>query len=96
MLWIWSSMTPRACEHLIHFLRGFRYAKEVEKLTFDIEVFGKETGIVHDLLKQNFTFENLVETSSELEGALMVFKFQAGMLNSRKAAISPFLPVQQN
>ena len=95
MLWIWSPMTSRACDHLIHFLRGFRFAKEVEKLKFEVEVCASDSASICDLLKENFAFEKLSTRPGPKLGALMIFKFQAGTLNSRKAAISPFLPVIQ-
>lgn len=94
-LWIWTPLEQRPLDHLVYFLRGLRYAKEVEKLEIHIEIQASNPLPIQSLIEQNFVFKTLNSKPSAMkEGALITMHFQAGSMNSRKAVISPYLPVQ--
>lgn len=93
-MWIWSPLEARSTDHLITFLRGLRWAKEIEKLSFEVEVISNEPERTLTLIEQNFAGAHLSsKKDSSIQGALFIFHFKAGALNSRKAIISPYLPV---
>lgn len=93
-LWLWCPMHEEACEHLIHFLRGFRYARELEGIPLEVEVYAKDPQTAKNLIEQHFIAQSLKAVSSMQVsyGALVIFKVQATKLNSRKAVITPYLP----
>jgi hypothetical protein len=92
-LWLWCPNHERAIDHLIHFFRGFRYAKELEKLPIHAIIYSQNNRIPLDLLEQHFIAQTVdIVKIEEKEGFLIVLKFAPSKLNSRKAVISPYLP----
>lgn len=90
-LWIYSPLTERASEHLCHFLRAFRFAKELEGQELELELADSDK--LELLFEQNFLPIKAKKSKSKIEkGAVAILRFTPMKLNSRKAAITPYLP----
>lgn len=91
-LWIWTPSTGQGIHHLNHFLSGFRNALKESIETFSIEFLGSPSKEFSGALTNSFP-NNPQTTSKEASQLPMaILRFKPGLLNSRKAMISPFLP----
>lgn len=89
-LWIWIAPTDLAIEHLKRFLNAFRESPHIGKEDLEVEFFGDNS----DLLSQAFS-ESFIDITHKKMGkgpSMAVLYYKAGVLNSRKAMISPYLP----
>jgi hypothetical protein len=90
-LWIWVPETESGVEHLKSFLNAFKMCPAVLNHSFEAEFLGEN----HEELEQIFreSFSHIPMKVSKKEGLpIVVLYYNAGVLNSRKAMISPFLP----
>ena len=88
-MWIWIPDTEGALQHLKSFLTSFQQSPGLQNNTFDAELKG-ETLKYEPYFKESFHKLPIKRTNSKV--SLMILKYNAGSLNSRKAMISPFLP----
>jgi hypothetical protein len=92
-MWIYIPNEGVAEQHLISFLNNFQNSSCGKELPFIVEVFGDKTQKLASLLRQNFSVSSEIIVSEQSEGpTLIVFRFPAGKINSRKGQISPYLP----
>ena len=89
-LWLWVP-NEQGLKHLNHFLFGFH--KKVKGLSdhFTFEFIGSETGEMQKVFSKHFVNPFIV-TEKKHGFSFVVVRFKAGLMNSRKAMISPFLP----
>lgn len=89
-LWIWIPETDLAQEHLKGFLNAFRECPELKENGLEVEFIGDNHKLLKELFSESFiSIENRVKD----EGLPMaVLYYKAGILNSRKSMISPYLP----
>lgn len=83
-LWIWIPPTQTATEHLVSFLGAFSASQTA---AFTVEVANREADL---LFSQNFPQASRILKKDLLPFAILHYK--AGLLNSRKALITPYLP----
>lgn len=89
-LWIWIPETDLAQEHLKRFLNAFRDCKELQGESLEVEFLGDNEKLLRQLFSESF---RKVEYRAKNENIpIAVIYYKAGIINSRKAAISPYLP----
>ncbi len=91
-LWIWVPKMPTARERLISFLNGFNSCDAVQGNTIEVELFGHGKQELESIFEQNFPRGKIISNSPYENGILAILKFKAGLINSRKSQISPYLP----
>ncbi len=87
-LWFWIPEKGEA--HLSSFLTGFQTA--VKPIDFELITINDE-GELAQLFNQNFKpVEKVHNRTENIPGKLAMLQFKPGLINSRKALISPYLP----
>ena len=91
-LWIWIPFTEQSIEHLKGFLNAFRSAPQLEKDGLSAEFYGERAKDYEQIFTESFL--PIPKKIIDEKGALpiAVLKYKAGLINSRKAMISPYLP----
>lgn len=90
-LWIYLPTTQGAYEHLINFLNAFTASQLVQDNAFEVAFLGPDTHDLQLIFSQNFAkAPQTVLRDETLNIAVLTYK--AGLLNSRKAYITPYLP----
>lgn len=89
-MWIWIPETEMAVEHLKRFLTSFQESPGLKNNPMELEFVGKRAKEYALIFKECF----LSVPSKVVDGepSIVILRFKAGSLNSRKAMISPFLP----
>ena len=94
-LWIWIPETDLAVEHFKRFLSGFKSLPAFEDFNFSVEFCGKNVKQLSQIFKESFKKIPHVFPSEPVETGhipVAVLRFNAGLLNSRKAMLAPYLP----
>lgn len=98
-LWIWTAPTSLASEHLINFLNAFQASELVQKNSWEVYCLGPNRVRMQEIFSQNFPIatrktghEKDFEEDFKEALDVAIIRFTAGLLNSRKACVSPFLP----
>ncbi len=91
-LWIWIPETDLAVEHFKRFLSGFKGLPAFEDFDFSVEFYGKNAKKLSQIFKESFKSipHHLPLETGHIPVAVM--RFKAGLLNSRKALLAPYLP----
>ncbi len=91
-LWIWIPFTEQSIEHLKVFLNAFRSSPQIHKNAISVEFFGEKAKEYEKIFTESFS--EVPKKISTGKGTLpiAVLKYKAGLINSRKAMISPYLP----
>jgi hypothetical protein len=92
-IWFWIPGTSESELHLSRFLSGFRGSKEAKNNKFSLEILGGLASIYEELFKRDF-LPCPIEKKATTTLPIAVLKFLPGSVNSRKSAITPFLPRQ--
>lgn len=89
-IWIWVPPNDLAIEHLKRFLNAFKDCPQLKSDGLEVEFLGDNA----DLLSQVFSesFIKIPHKKSNESIPIAVLYHKAGILNSRKAMISPYLP----
>lgn len=89
-LWFWIPDTESGQNHLASFLSAFSQSPEMQDGNLSLEVW--DNGIA-ELFKRHFIdIANVVVHERDDNQPKAILRFNAGVLNSRKAMISPYLP----
>lgn len=91
-LWIWIPFTESSIEHLKSFLSAFRTAPSLLTQRFSALFLGDRAKDYAHIFSESFLPLQHQEQMSKGELSLTILKFKPGLLNSRKAMITPFLP----
>ena len=92
-IWIWPPDTGVAEQHLVSFLNNFQGSPTGQSVPIDIELIGPSASAKELVFSQNFpTARSLTVTSTETGPTMVIFRFPAGAITTRKAQISPYLP----
>lgn len=91
-LWLWIPFTPSSVQHLKEFLRAFSSAPALSHQVFTAKCSGAEGKTFAQIIQESFTSIADVTVSEADRESLLVLQFQPGLINSRKALITPFLP----
>lgn len=90
-LWIWIPQEEVAIGHLKRFLNGFSGVSVLQQASLEVEFCGENGDELSAIFKESF-FE-IPQKRSEKKLPIAVLRFKPGVLNSRKAMVSPYLPV---
>jgi hypothetical protein len=91
-LWLWIPFTEQSIEHLKNFLNAFRMAPQIQKNDLSAEFYGERAKDYEQIFSESFL---PIPTTIVIEHnvlSIAVLKYRAGLINSRKAMISPYLP----
>jgi hypothetical protein len=89
-LWIWIPGTEPSVEHLKSFLNSFKASPQVVGGDFEVELLGDNAKIFRRVFAESFLPVPIKENPQDLP--LAILRFRAGVLNSRKAMVSPAFP----
>ncbi|MDN3505932.1 MAG: hypothetical protein P0S96_01730 [Simkaniaceae bacterium] len=94
-LWIWIPRTEQSIEHLKTFLNEFRASSQITEHESEVEVEfqGAAANELAMVFAESFSLNphQIVENKGKGE-SFAIIRFPAGIINSRKAMISPYLP----
>lgn len=92
-IWLLPFETKLALDHLRSFLSSFQEAPEVINNSFSIEIFGPKWKDLEHILSRSFLSIKAQSKAEDIYGgSLIILKFNAGSINSRKSMITPYLP----
>ncbi len=91
-LWIWIPFTEGSIEHLKEFLSAFSSASALRKSPMIAECYGERAQDYAAIFKESFPALVSCTIHKEKAASHATLKFSAGLINSRKAMISPYLP----
>jgi hypothetical protein len=91
-LWIWISFTEQSIEHLKGFLNAFRSSPQIQKNGLSVEFYGERAKDYEQIFEESFLPIPKKVVSEKGALLIVVLKYRAGLINSRKAMISPYLP----
>lgn len=93
-LWIWIPTTEQAIGHLKSFLSAFRHSPQIGSSEIELEFLGDNEKVLEQVFHESF--KSVMKKTSSLDKKISVpvavLRYRAGLLNSRKAMISPYLP----
>jgi hypothetical protein len=93
-MWIWTPGTEVSLAHLKNFAANFKNSPGLKNNTLALSFLGRATEELLAIFAESFL--NIpTEQKKELfpDQCIIVLTYQAGTLNSRKAMVSPFLPL---
>lgn len=90
-LWIWIPNTQLASEHLKSFLGAFRGLPLLKNQELEVEFLGDNAQLFERIFKESFA-PIPMKHAKKASLPIAVLRFKAGLINSRKAVISPCLP----
>lgn len=91
-LWIWIPFTEASIEHLKGFLNAFQQLPQWRDHPPIVELAGSSASEYARIFHESFLSIAQKTGSSAAPLPIAVLKYPAGLLNSRKAMISPYLP----
>ncbi len=91
-LWLWIPFSEQSIEHLKGFLNAFRSSPQIQKQEFAIEFYGNMAKNYQQIFTESFlpAPKKIITEKGAL--SIAVLKYKAGLLNSRKIMITPYLP----
>ncbi len=92
-LWIWIPFTEAAIEHLKRFLSSFKNSPQLKGKTLSLEFCGEKSQEYAELFQEGFIHNVPSTLHVKKVPSLAILRYPAGLLNSRKAGISPYLPI---
>ena len=89
-MWIWIAEGEVAYEHLKRFLHAFQASPALKGQMLEVEFCGKNADELGAAFRESFPAMRQTVRKGDLP--IAVVRFSAGLLNSRKAMVTPFLP----
>ncbi|MGE3954621.1 MAG: hypothetical protein AB7F31_05455 [Parachlamydiales bacterium] len=89
-LWVWVPNTEAGRSRLASYLSLFKKAPEIAGGKLTIEIVGEETKPFEQLLSYHFKGGKVKRRAGE--GPIIIFRYPAGTITSRKTSITPYLP----
>ncbi len=89
-IWIWISPQEQGMQHLRSFLIAFKALPQLAKNPITVEFLGDHPKDLEQIFSESFPEVKIHKIHQKLP--VVVLRFKAGLLNSRKAMISPYLP----
>lgn len=90
-LWFWVAPTTRGLDHLTSFLTAFQSSSKFGT-TASLEILPGVPEEIVQIFNRDFGSIPRKKGESGLTLPVVIFRFDAGTLNSRKAKITPYLP----
>ncbi|MBI3236436.1 MAG: hypothetical protein HYZ48_01810, partial [Chlamydiales bacterium] len=91
-MWIWIPFTEQSIEHLKGFLNAFSKSSQLAAEQTAVELHGMRAKEYQAIFSENFPSASQKIYADKNSPAIAVLKYRAGLLNSRKAMVSPYLP----
>ncbi len=91
-MWIWIPETELAVEHLKYFLSVFKKSPKMISNDVELKFYGPRSKEFSTIFKESFVKTKETFSEEKLEASYAVIYYNAGSINSRKAAVSPYLP----
>jgi hypothetical protein len=91
-LWIWIPFTEASVQHLKGFLHAFSATELATRNSFSAVFHGERASAYAEIFAESFRSLEQQEVHQKSPLSMAVLTFKAGLLNSRKAMISPYLP----
>lgn len=92
-LWIWAASSESGKEHLTWFVSSLQLSPGLKNQAIELIYLGERHAEWVRLFQESFPAMRYQETRHpDARMEMAIVRFQAGILNSRKAMISPFLP----
>jgi hypothetical protein len=92
-LWIWIPETDQSIEHLKSFLSAFKMAPQLVSDGLEVEFLGDNAKLLDEIFDDSFSaIPRKAKLDKNVQLPIAVLRFKAGLINSRKAMISPYLP----
>lgn len=91
-LWIWIPFTEVSIEHLKRFLSAFKNSLHFKGKALSLEFCGDKAQEYQGLFQEGFIQGVPQQVHHKKVPSLVILRYPAGLLNSRKSAISPYLP----
>ncbi len=92
-IWLWAPPSPQAMGRLVNFLNNFQTSSAVQQNSMEVEFLGPNAPQLDLLFAQNFSkASRKIAPDFEKGLPLAALRFPAGLINSRKAMITPYLP----
>ena len=95
-LWIWIPMVDIAIEHLKSFLNQFQKSEELQNNDLEIEYLGQNQKELEQIFSESFLKITKKITKLKEPLPLVILKYNAASINSRKSMIAPYLPNRIN
>ncbi len=93
-LWIWTPKTKQALEHLANFIAAFHRFKEKESKSMSYQYLDQNSESIRAFFHDRFPeAKGTDKIKTQKKMPVTILTFEAGTLNSRKAHITPFLPL---
>ncbi|MEN9343926.1 MAG: hypothetical protein RLZZ453_713 [Chlamydiota bacterium] len=89
-LWIWIPFSDASIEHLKEFLSAF--GRHLKGNAFTAEFFGAQGKLYEEVFRESFPLLSKGSLHPKHPFSCAILRYKAGLLNSRKAMISPHLP----
>jgi len=90
-LWIWIPNEDSSIELLKRFLTAFQNSPGLKNNPLEVEFLGENAEMLSEIFKESFA--SIPQKFSKQKLPIAILRYNPGSLNSRKAMISPFLPV---
>jgi hypothetical protein len=91
-IWLWIPETEQAISHLKSFLNGFKGLSCIGKIDLSAEFYGKRAQELAGIVNESFRSMPHSFYPDDKNPPMIILRFKAGAINSRKAMISPYLP----
>jgi len=91
-LWIWIPFTEQSIEHLKVFLDAFRSSPQIRRDGLSVAFFGDRAKDYEQIFTESFLPVPKTVIAGKTELPIAILKYTGGLINSRKAMISPYLP----
>ncbi|MCH9634504.1 MAG: hypothetical protein S4CHLAM7_12570 [Chlamydiae bacterium] len=94
-LWIWIPNNKQALDHLASFLNAFKKSEAVKNAHMHFQILGNLKDCNYETIFKHHFMDIPKESELKLEkkAPIAILSFDAGTLNSRKAHITPYLPL---
>ncbi len=89
-MWIWIPDQELASEHLKRYLNAFQLSPGLKDNPLEVELVGPKSKEFQIYFKTSFKEVPIKQMKGK--NSLIILRYKAGSLNSRKAMVSPFLP----
>lgn len=91
-LWFWIPNTEAAIAHLKLFLNSFRRSERIQGEEMEVEFVGENAEELSLIFKESFVSIAHTVSGDKKGPPHAILRYRAGLLNSRKAYIAPYLP----
>ena len=93
-LWLWVPMEEQAVGQLKSFLDAFRQSPQIASSEMEVEFLGDNGKLLEQIFHESFKplLKKTSYADKKISAPVAILRYRAGLLNSRKAMISPYLP----